>query len=159
VFHHLHHLCHAPHPPRGSLSKHQWTKLLTFYTTTAPHPHAMIHYHSSDMVLHIHSDSSYLSASQARSRIGGFFKTDNHGYSNHLFGHACKVWPRDSHRSKCPSDVRRLLPFSLGYIRIPKYYIASDSTLSCGERCSTAWCSCIIDNIFSLDSCPTTYSV
>jgi hypothetical protein len=37
------------------------------------HPDTVIRYKASDMVLHIHSDASYLSESQARSRVGGFF--------------------------------------------------------------------------------------
>jgi predicted protein tyrosine phosphatase len=37
----------------------------------ATHPDATIRYHESDMILHIHSDSSYLSVSNARSRLGG----------------------------------------------------------------------------------------
>jgi hypothetical protein len=37
------------------------------------HPDATIRYHDSDMILHIHSDASYLSFSNARSRIGGLF--------------------------------------------------------------------------------------
>jgi hypothetical protein len=44
--------------------------LLNYFAT---HPAAVIRYNASDMVLHIHSDATYLSASQARSRIGGFF--------------------------------------------------------------------------------------
>jgi hypothetical protein len=39
----------------------------------ATHPEATIRYHASDMVLHIHSDASYLSVSNARSRLGGLF--------------------------------------------------------------------------------------
>jgi hypothetical protein len=39
----------------------------------ATHPEAKIRYHASDMVLHIVSDASYLSASEARSRLGGYF--------------------------------------------------------------------------------------
>jgi hypothetical protein len=39
----------------------------------AIHPDATILYHTSDMVLHIHSDASYLSVSNARSRLGGLF--------------------------------------------------------------------------------------
>jgi hypothetical protein len=34
----------------------------------AAHPDATIRYNASDMVLHIHSDASYLSVSNARSR-------------------------------------------------------------------------------------------
>jgi hypothetical protein len=46
------------------------TKLLNYVAT---HPKATICYHASDMVLHIHSDASYLSAPKARSRVGGHF--------------------------------------------------------------------------------------
>jgi hypothetical protein len=43
-------------------------QLLDYLTT---HPDATIRYHASDMILHIHSDTSYLSVSHARSRLGG----------------------------------------------------------------------------------------
>jgi hypothetical protein len=39
----------------------------------ATHPDATIRYHASDMILHIHSDASYLSVSIARSSLGGLF--------------------------------------------------------------------------------------
>jgi hypothetical protein len=39
----------------------------------ATHPDATIRYHASDMILHIHSNASYLSVSNARSRLGGLF--------------------------------------------------------------------------------------
>jgi hypothetical protein len=39
----------------------------------ATHPDATIRYHASDMILHIHSNVSYLSVSNARSRLGGLF--------------------------------------------------------------------------------------
>jgi hypothetical protein len=39
----------------------------------ATHPDAAIRYHASDMILHIHSDASYLSVSNTRSRLGGLF--------------------------------------------------------------------------------------
>jgi hypothetical protein len=41
------------------------------------HPDATIRYHASDMILHIHSDASYLSVSNARSRLGGLFFLGN----------------------------------------------------------------------------------
>jgi hypothetical protein len=44
---------------------------------TATHPDATIRYHASDMVLHIHSDASYLSVSNERSRLGGLFFLGN----------------------------------------------------------------------------------
>jgi hypothetical protein len=40
-------------------------------------PDATIRYHASDMILHIHSDASYLSVSNARSRLGGLFFLGN----------------------------------------------------------------------------------
>jgi hypothetical protein len=43
----------------------------------ATHPDAAIRYHPSDMILHIHSDASYLSVSNARSRLGGLFFLGN----------------------------------------------------------------------------------
>jgi hypothetical protein len=43
----------------------------------ATHPDATIRCHASDMILHIHSDASYLSVSNARSRLGGLFFLGN----------------------------------------------------------------------------------
>jgi hypothetical protein len=43
----------------------------------ATHPDATIRYHASDMVLHIHSDASYLSVSNTCSRLGGLFFLGN----------------------------------------------------------------------------------
>jgi hypothetical protein len=43
----------------------------------ATHPDAAIRYHASDMILHIHSSASYLSVSNARSRLGGLFFLGN----------------------------------------------------------------------------------
>jgi hypothetical protein len=45
-------------------------KLLNYCNT---HPETKIRYHASDMILHIHSDASYLSENGAKSRAGGFF--------------------------------------------------------------------------------------
>jgi hypothetical protein len=39
----------------------------------ANHLDATTRYHASDMILHIHSDASYISVSNARSRLGGLF--------------------------------------------------------------------------------------
>jgi hypothetical protein len=41
------------------------------------HPDATIIYHASDMILHIHSDASHLSVSNAHSRLGGLFFCGN----------------------------------------------------------------------------------
>jgi hypothetical protein len=39
----------------------------------ATHPDATVRFYASDMILHIHSDASYLSVSKARSRLVGIF--------------------------------------------------------------------------------------
>jgi hypothetical protein len=41
------------------------------------HPETKIRYHASDMILHIHSDASYLSENEAKSRVGGLFYMGN----------------------------------------------------------------------------------
>lgn len=46
------------------------TQLLNYCATN---PDAVVHYHASGMGLHAHSDASYLSESEARSRVGGIF--------------------------------------------------------------------------------------
>ena len=48
----------------------QITQLLDY---CASHPDASIKFYASDMVLHVHSDASYLSAPKTRSKVGGFF--------------------------------------------------------------------------------------
>jgi hypothetical protein len=50
-------------------------KLLNYCNT---HPETKIGYHASDMILHIHSDASYLSEREAKSRAGGLLLHGNH---------------------------------------------------------------------------------
>jgi hypothetical protein len=45
-------------------------KILNYCNT---HPETKLRYHASDIILHIHSEASYLSENEARSRAGGFF--------------------------------------------------------------------------------------
>ena len=49
-------------------------KLMNYLAT---HPEATIRYHRSKMILHIHTDGSYLSAPKARSRAGGYHFLSN----------------------------------------------------------------------------------
>jgi hypothetical protein len=49
-------------------------KLLNYCNTR---PETKIRYHASDTILHIHSDASYLSENEAKSRAGGFFYMGN----------------------------------------------------------------------------------
>ena len=48
-----------------------------FLEYCATHPDATIRFHASDMILKIHSDASYLSETEARSRVGGYFFLGN----------------------------------------------------------------------------------
>ena len=48
-----------------------------FLDYCATHPNATICFHASDMILKIHSDASYLSETEARSRVGGYFFLGN----------------------------------------------------------------------------------
>ena len=50
-----------------------WDKIIWILNYAATHPNAEIQYQASDMCLQCHSDASYLSAPQARSRASGFF--------------------------------------------------------------------------------------
>jgi hypothetical protein len=58
----------------------------------ATHPDATIRYRASDMILHIHSNASYLSVSNAQSRLGGlFFLGNNSPKQNELNGSILSV--------------------------------------------------------------------
>jgi Reverse transcriptase (RNA-dependent DNA polymerase) len=52
--------------------------LMQLLDYAATHPNAAIRYHKSEMILYVHSDASYLSEPQARSRVGGYFYIGNH---------------------------------------------------------------------------------
>jgi hypothetical protein len=61
-------------------------KLLNYCST---HHETKIRYHASDMILHIHSDASYLSENEAKSRAGEFFymgNTTKNNKKNHKRG-------------------------------------------------------------------------
>jgi hypothetical protein len=61
------------------------TNQLLYYLAT--HPDATIRYNASYMILHIHSDASYLSVSNTRNRLGGlFFYGDKSPYEDNLNG-------------------------------------------------------------------------
>ena len=56
-----------------------YTNTLWLLNYAATHPNAMIRYTASDMILHIHSNASYLSKPRACSRAGGdYFLGDTH---------------------------------------------------------------------------------
>ena len=50
-----------------------WNKIIWLLNYVASHPDASIRYVASNMILHVHSNASYLSAPRARSRAGGHF--------------------------------------------------------------------------------------
>ena len=64
----------------GDLSSQQakataktYDKVILFLNYAATHPEATIWYHSSGMILHVHSNASYLSAPRARIHAGGHY--------------------------------------------------------------------------------------
>jgi hypothetical protein len=65
----------ATEPTNATEKTQAATNQLLYYLAT--HPDATIRYHASDMILHIHSDASNLSVSNARSRLGGLFFLGN----------------------------------------------------------------------------------
>ena len=54
-----------------------------FLNYAATHPIAKLRYHKSNMILHVHSDGSYLSVSKSRSRAGGHFFLSNNSIQPH----------------------------------------------------------------------------
>ena len=52
------------------------TQQLMDYLNT--HPDAYVRYHASDMVLHVDSDTAYLVAPKARSRVAGYYHLSDH---------------------------------------------------------------------------------
>ena len=75
-------------------------KTLFFLDYVATHPDAILTYRASDMVLHVHSDASYLTEPKARSRAGGHFfmgsnskDTDNNGAVLNTAQIMCNVMP------------------------------------------------------------------
>jgi hypothetical protein len=52
-------------------------KVIKLHNYCNTHPETKIRYHASDMILHIHSDASYLSENEANIRAGGFFYMGN----------------------------------------------------------------------------------
>ena len=60
-------------------TKKTYADTLWFLNYAATHPNAKIRHTASDMVLHIHSNASYLSEHRVRSRAGGhYFMGDIH---------------------------------------------------------------------------------
>ena len=64
----------------GDLSSQQakstaktYDKVIWFLNYAATHPDAIIQYHASGMILHVHSNASFLSSLRARSRAGGHY--------------------------------------------------------------------------------------
>ena len=65
----------ASQQSKATQATHDATVWLLNYA--ASHPNATIRYNASDMVLHLHSDDSYLSEPGARSRVGGHYLLGN----------------------------------------------------------------------------------
>jgi hypothetical protein len=63
-------------------------KVIILLNCCNTHTETKIRYHTSDMMLHIHSDASYLSKNESKSRAGGFFYmgNDTNTYKNLQMG-------------------------------------------------------------------------
>ena len=64
---------------QGTPTMATYNAVLHFLQYAATYPNAAIRYHPSDMCLILWSDASYLSESNARSRVGGVHYLSNHG--------------------------------------------------------------------------------
>jgi hypothetical protein len=87
----------------------------------ATHPDATIRYHASDMILHIHSDASYLSVSNYQSRLGGLFSWETNPPSKkHLTAQSSASlplsktsWPQlQNQKLECASTTPKVAPHS-----------------------------------------------
>jgi hypothetical protein len=80
----------------------------------ATHPDATLRYHASDMVLHIHSDASYLSVSNARSRLGGLFflgnKPPKQDALNWSILNVTAVFKNMNQKLECASTTSKVVP-------------------------------------------------
>jgi hypothetical protein len=80
----------ATEQAKATEKKQAATNQLLDYLAT--HPDSTIRYHASDMILHIHSDDSYLSVSNARIRLSGlFFCGDKSPHKDNLNGSILNV--------------------------------------------------------------------
>jgi hypothetical protein len=110
---------------------------------TSTQPDATIRYHASDMILHIHSDASYLSVSNAHSRLGGlFFCGDKSPQQDTLNGSILNVAAviknvvasaAESEVGSCVYNAQSGSPLKvtltqLGHIQPPKPLRTDDST-------------------------------
>ena len=64
-------------------TKEAMEPFLNYYAT---HPDATVRFHASNMILKIHSDASYLSETQARNRVGGYYFMGNKDDSIKIMG-------------------------------------------------------------------------
>ena len=69
ILHSLNTIANEQHQP----TEDTMTKVENFLDYIHTYPDATIRYYASDMILNIHSDASYLTATKGRSRIGGHF--------------------------------------------------------------------------------------
>ena len=54
-------------------TKQTLTQVQQLLNYMATNPNTVVKFYASDMILNLHSDASYLSSGQGRSRAGGFF--------------------------------------------------------------------------------------
>eukprot|EP00957_Ditylum_brightwellii_P181287 13810139-Ditylum_brightwellii.AAC.1 len=62
---------------QAALTENTAAAIVYLLNYAATHPDAVIHYSASGMVLHIHSDTSFMSESRVHSRAGGHYFCSN----------------------------------------------------------------------------------
>ena len=63
---------------QSQTTENTWNKIIWNLNYAATYPDLIIQFHDSSMCLHVHSDTSYLSTLEARSRASGFFFLNDH---------------------------------------------------------------------------------
>jgi hypothetical protein len=88
--------------PQGTQATANAAARLLNYAAT--HPGVTIHYNASTMILHNHSDASYLSEAQTRSRAGGYFflssDPDSDPYPPPQWRNSCRLQHHAAQRSR-----------------------------------------------------------
>jgi hypothetical protein len=86
----------------AATTAHAVVKLLNY---TTEHPDATIQYNASDMVLYLHSNASYLSATKACSRAGGHFLSGNPlDFSKHQENNLLAMAQSTPHANSCTTS-------------------------------------------------------
>jgi hypothetical protein len=97
---------------QANATKKTFAEVLWLLNYAASNPDAKIMYTASNMVLHIHSNNSYLSEPKARSRAGGHFFLSDLSLSPN------KQWTNTRHQTA--PFTRYLASYTTSWAQLPK---------------------------------------